>query len=196
VSIRTRGLFLSLLALSLGSAALAQQFGIGATYGWVNDVEHTWQLNNFHKQDWEVWFETRLQENVVTRAAYGELSVSGDSVGSTVIVDGAPVVIPNYNDKIGYVTLDVSYVFRKGPWMSGLFAGIGGYHINPGDISPPELEPYRDPDETVFGWNAGVDGDLHLYRGLSLVGRLTFHGILTDSRRYLLVASVGAVYRF
>ena len=79
------------------------------------------------------------------------------------------------------MTLDASYVFRAGPFFSGLFGGIGGYRISPHSISPV-LDTVTEPEETVFGWNVGVDGDLHLYRGLSAVGRVTFHGILAENR--------------
>jgi hypothetical protein len=193
--VRKRGLFLCVLALFIGSPALAQQFGIGATYGWVNDVTHEWALDNFHTRDWETWFDARLQDNVLTRASFGSISTAGANVGASAVVNGSPVIIPYYKTDIGYVTLDASYVFRMGPLNSGLFGGIGGYRISPDSISP-SLDTVTEPEETVFGWNAGVDGDLHLYRGLSAVGRVTFHGILSENRRYLLVTSIGAVYRF
>jgi hypothetical protein len=35
-----------------------------------------------------------------------------------------------------------------------------------------------------------------VYRGFSLVGRVAFHGIFSQTNRSLLVCSVGAVYRF
>jgi hypothetical protein len=195
VIFRKRDLFLFVMALSLGSPTLAQQFGIGATYGWVNDVTHEWALDNFHPRDWETWFDARLEDNVLTRASFGSISTAGANVGSSAIVSGSPVTIPYYKTDIGYVTLDASYVFRVGPFNSGLFGGIGGYRINPDPISA-SLDTVTEPEETVFGWNVGVDGDLHLYRGLAAVGRVTFHGILSENRRYLLVTSIGAVYRF
>lgn len=192
---RKRGLFLFVVALSAGSPALGQQFGIGATYGWVNDVTHEWALDNFHSRVWETWFDARLEDNVLTRASFGSISSNGANVGVPIVVNGNPVTMPFYKTEIGYVTLDVSYVFRMGPFNSGLFAGIGGYRIRPDSISPT-LDNFTEPEQTVFGWNAGVDGELHLYRGLSAVGRVTFHGIVSESRRYLLVGSLGAVYRF
>ena len=192
---RHRGILLSFVAVLLASPAGAQQFGIGATYGWVNDVTHDWALDGFHNYAWEAWFESKLEDNVVTRLNVGALQVAGSNVGQP-IGAGAPLpVMPSYNDQIGYVTVDVSYLLLKGPVTSGLFAGIGGYKLTPKDV-PAGFQPYEDPRQTVFGWNAGVDGSVHLYRGLALVGRVTFHDVMTESRRYLLVASVGAMYRF
>jgi hypothetical protein len=36
-----------------------------------------------------------------------------------------------------------------------------------------------------------VDGDFQIVKRVSAVGRLTFHGILSQSTRWLLVASAG-----
>ncbi|MGI0148029.1 MAG: hypothetical protein ACREDF_00665, partial [Thermoplasmata archaeon] len=126
---------------------------------------------------------------------YGTMRVPGDNVGEPVVVDGETVPMPDYRDRIGYFTADVSYLFWEGPFTSGIFAGVGGYSIRPDSISE-EFDPYRDIREIAFGLNAGVDGSLHVYRGFHLVGRLAFHGIFSQTDRSLLVASVGAVYRF
>ncbi len=103
--------------------------------------------------------------------------------------------MPEYRDRLQFVAVDVSYLVTQGPITSGFFAGIGGYGIRPESVST-ELDPFRDQRERVIGVRVGVDGDLHLYRGLSMVGRLTYHAIFSDAKRSLLVASVGALYRF
>jgi len=195
VSIRARGLVLSFLALCVAPAVLAQQWGIGASYGWFADVEHKLSFDEFHSPNWEGWIESRLGEDILVRGTYGWMRVRGDNVGDKIGIAGSPVVMPEYRDRIQYVTLGVDYLFREGPFTTGLFAGIGGYGIRPESVSPL-LDPYRDQRERVFGWHAGVDGDLHVYRGLAVVGRLAFHGILSQTRRSLLVASTGVVYRF
>ncbi|MGH9367449.1 MAG: hypothetical protein ACRD3M_07225 [Thermoanaerobaculia bacterium] len=179
----------------IAAPARGQQFGIGASYGWFNDVEHGWHLEGFRSPNWEAWLESHLGEDVLLRATYGTMRVLGDNVGETFVVDGTPIVMPEYRDQIHYVTLSVSYLFWEGPLTSGLFAGVGGYGIRPDSVST-ELDPYRDNRERVFGLHAGVDGSLHVYRGLAVVGRLAFHGVFSQTRRSLLVASAGAVYRF
>jgi hypothetical protein len=195
VIFRKRALWVPLVALFLSSPARAQQFGVGVTYGWVNDVSHDWELGQFNPHDWQGWFEVKLEDNVITRASFGSILVGGSTVGDAVVIGGAPTTVPYYSDTIGYATLDASYIFRMGPVNSGLFGGIGGYRVSPEQVLAV-FKPYRDAPQTVFGWNVGVDGDIHVYRGLSAVGRVTFHALLTNSNRYLLVASVGAVYRF
>ena len=186
---------LAVLAAAFAPHAAAQQFGIGATYGWFNDVEDEFRLQNFHSPNWEGWLETRLSEDTILRATYGWMRVRGDNAGEQLVVSGAPVVMPEYRDKIQYVTVSVSYLLSQGAVTSGLFAGLGGYGIRPESVSPT-LDRFRDQRERVFGWHAGVEGDVRIARGLSVVSRLTFHGIRSESRRSLLTGSVGAVYRF
>jgi hypothetical protein len=201
VSNRKRALLVGLLLLGAASSGFAQQFGIGASYGWYNDVEDGFHLDGFHSPEWEGWAEAKLGEDIVLRLTYGSMRVSGDNVGQVIQVSSTPggpvtpVVMPEYLDKLQYISLDVSYLLSQGPLTSGFFAGIGGYGIRPEEVSP-ELDPYRDQRERVIGLRVGVDGDLRIYRGLSLVGRLTYNAIFTDTNRSLLVTSVGAVYRF
>jgi len=196
VSVPRRGILLFAIALSLGTFAFAQQFEIGATYGWVNDVTHDWALGNFQAPNWEGWAAARIEEGAVARLTFGSLRMPGSNVGTVIPQGGgSSVVMPPYRDQVGFATLDVSYLFLQGPMTCGIFAGIGGYKLSPQGV-PPEFTAYEDPRQTVFGWNAGVEGYLHLYRGLAGVGRLTFHNIFADTRRYLLEASVGAAYRF
>lgn len=195
MSTRARSLWMSLLALAVASTAVAQQWGLGASYGWFTDIEQKFRLDQFHSPNWEGWIESRLGEDVALRGTYGSMRVRGDNVGATIVAGGSPVVMPEYRDGIRYVTFGVSYLFAEGPFTTGLFAGIGGYAIRPEAVTPL-LNPYRDQRERVFGWHAGVEGSLHVYRGLGLTGRLAYHGILSQTRRSLLVASTGAVYRF
>jgi hypothetical protein len=196
VSVPRRGILLSAIALSFAPRALAQQFEIGATYGWVNDVTHEWNLGSFQAPNWEGWAAARIEEGAVTRLTFGSLRIPGSNVGAVIPqANGSSSVMPSYTDHLGFVTLDVSYLFLQGPMTCGIFAGIGGYKLSPQNV-PPEFTAYEDPRQTVFGWNTGVEGYLHLYRGLAGVGRVTFHAVFTQTRRYLLEASVGAAYRF
>jgi len=195
VANRMRVLLLGLVAIGAARAICAQQFGVGATYGWYNDIEKTFQLGNFRSPAWEGWLETRLDQNISLRLAYGNMHVPGDNVGQVVGPPESPLVMPDYRDRIQYVSLSVTYLFWEGPFTSGIFGGIGGYSIRPDSISP-EFDPFRDARERVFGFNAGVDGSLRVARQISIVGRLTYHGILSQTKRSLLVASAGAEFRF
>ena len=183
------------LVLSAALPAAAQQFAVGATYGWWNDIEGQFKLQEFHSPNWEGWVQTQLGEDVVVRATYGWMRVIADNAGDKLIVNGSPVVMPQYRDKVQYVTASVSYLLLQGPLTSGIFGGVGGYGIRPDSVSPA-LDPYRDQRERVFGWHAGVEGDVRVYRGISIMLRSTIHGILSTSNRTILTASVGALYRF
>jgi len=194
VSLRRR-LAIGALGLFAALPAAAQQFAVGATYGWWNDIEGQFKLQNFHSPDWEGWVQTQLGDDVVVRAGYGWMRVTADNAGDTLTINGTPVTMPEYREKIQYLTVSVSYLLSQGPITSGLFGGVGGYGIRPDEVSPA-LDPYRDQRERVFGWHAGVEGDVRVYRGVSVMMRTTIHGILSTSNRTLLTASVGALYRF
>jgi len=195
VSLRKRGLIVWFCLLGAASPAIAQQFGIGASYGWYNDVEHGFHMGGFHSPEWEGWVGARLGEDIVVRLTYGSMRVAGDNVGQIVDAPSGPTVMPPYLDRVQFVSVDASYLLSTGPLTSGLFAGIGGYGIRPEEVSP-ELNPLRDQREKVLGLRFGVDGDLHIYRGVSLVGRLTYHAIFSDTKRSLIVTSVGTAFHF
>jgi hypothetical protein len=181
------------MVLFAASPLVAQQFAVGASYGWFNDVESGFHFDDFHSPEWEGWVQTKLGEEVVFRLTYGSMRVLGDNVGHE--VGPVPVVMPEYRDRIQYVAGDISYVLPMGPFTSGFFAGIGGYGVRPEEVSP-ELDPYRDQRERVIGIRVGAEGDLRVYGRFSLIGRLTYHALFTDTKRSLLVASFGALYRF
>ncbi|MGH9315777.1 MAG: hypothetical protein ACRD1P_01525, partial [Thermoanaerobaculia bacterium] len=68
--------------------------------------------------------------------------------------------------------------------------GIGGYRIRP-DATAPAAAPPGEIAETAFGFHVGVDGDFRFVKHASLVIRLTYHGILSQSKRSLFVAGAG-----
>ena len=94
-----------------------------------------------------------------------------------------------------YATVGISYQFWEGDYTSGVFGGIGGYKVNPDPVAQ-DITNFRDRNETVFGWHFGVDGDLRVISRLSIVGRLTYHSVVSESKRSLLTANAGAVFRF
>ena len=119
-----------------------------------------------------------------------------DNAGRTVDVNGEDVVLPDLKTRIDYATIGVSYQFWEGDYTSGFFGGIGGYKVNPDPAPSEAITNFRDARESVFGWHIGVDGDLRVVSRLSIVGRLTFHEIYSLSRRSILTANAGAIFRF
>jgi hypothetical protein len=183
------------LAGTLAAPALAEDWTVGASIGLVNDVERSFRLDDFHPREGNGWVDFRLEDRVLLRGTAGSMKVNGDNAGRTAVVGGAAVVLPDLRTRIDYVTVGVSYQFWEGDYTSGIFGGIGGYKVNP-DPSPQEITNLRDRNETVLGWHFGVDGDLRILSRLSLVGRLTFHYVRSESVRSLLAANVGAAFRF
>ena len=184
-----------LLLGALTVPAVAEDWAIGASLGLVNDVERSFRLDDFHPHDGNAWVDFQLEDRVILRGTAGSMEVNGDNAGLTATVGGVPVVLPDLKTRIDYVTVGVSYQFWEGDYTSGLFGGIGGYKINPDPVDE-EITNFRDRNETVFGWHFGVDGDLRILSRLSIVGRITYHYVVSESKRSLLSANAGAVFRF
>jgi hypothetical protein len=132
---------------------------------------------------------------VVLRGTFGSLRASGSNAGMTGNIGSSPVTLPDLTNRINYGTLGVSYEFWEGTYTSGLFAGIGGYRIEP-DAVDPALESFRDVRETVFGWHVGADAAFQVASRLSVLARLTLHKIKSTEGHSILTANAGLVYRF
>ena len=183
-----------LLAI-LAAPAAAEDWAVGASIGLVNDVERSFRLDEFHPRDGNAWVDFQLEERVILRGTFGSMKVNGDNAGRSATVGGSAVVLPDLRTRIDYVTVGASYQFWEGDYTSGIFGGIGGYKINP-DPAPQQITNFRDRNETILGWHFGVDGDLRVFSRLSIVGRLTYHYLVSESKRSLLAANAGAVFRF
>jgi hypothetical protein len=147
------------------ACVFAQDWSVGAAWGGVNDIERTFRLEGFHARDISAWVDYRLESHVLLRASYVNIKTTGDNT-------------PDLKVGMDAATLGVSYTFFEGFYTSGMFGGIGGYRIRP-------------EAETAFGFHVGVDGDFRIAKPVSVILRLTFHGILSQSRRTLLVAAAG-----
>lgn len=187
---------MTLAALLFSGAALAQAWGAGVTIGAVNDVEHHFHWNEFKPKDIAGHLELEVEKKVIARVTLGQMRVKGENAGKTfTLPSGSEVTLPDLTEDIRYATIGVGYEFWEGTYQSGLFAGIGGYKIEPDGVDP-EIANYRDNRETAFGWHAGVEGSVQLVKHLSLLLRLTFHGVLSTFERSLLSANAGLTYRF
>jgi hypothetical protein len=195
VSIR-KSMGVTVVALGiLAAPAIAKDWTIGASIGVVNDVERSFRLDDFHPRDTNVWVDFQLEDRVLLRGTFGSMEVNGDNAGLTATVGGSTVVLPDLRTQLDYATVGVSYQFWEGDYTSGIFGGIGGYKINPDPVDE-DITNFRDRNETVLGWHFGVDGDLRIFSRLSIVGRITYHYVVSESKRSLLSANAGAVFRF
>ncbi|HEY3203939.1 MAG TPA: hypothetical protein VGL03_09795 [Thermoanaerobaculia bacterium] len=184
-------LLLSLVITALVSTARAQSWGVGGAAGLVNDIDERFALDGFKRSEVNGWIEYRMDQLSILRLTYGSMRTRARNAGAVL----PSVTIPDYKERVNYATVGVSYLLWEGFYTSGLFAGIGGYHVKP-DSLPPELAAFRDRDETVFGFHAGVDGEFRLVKHLGLVGRLTYHNISAHPHRQFLNADAGLVGRF
>lgn len=183
------------LLVVCGARALAQDWTVGATIGLTNDVNHRVRAGGFDPRDANAWVDFQLEDRVLLRGTIGQLKTKGSNAGLIAEIDGEEVELPDLKSRIDYLTIGASYQFWEGDFTSGIFGGIGGYKVDP-DRVPAELEGFEDPEETVFGFHVGVDGDLRVISRLSLVGRITLHKIFSDTNRLLLTANAGVAFRF
>ena len=179
------------LAACFGLAAacgFAQDWSVGATWGAVDDLERTFRLDGFHPRDITAWVDYRMEPRVLLRASYVNIKTTGDNAGRSVFQP--PVQLPDMRVGIDAVTVGVSYTLFEGFYTSGFFGGIGGYRIRPETV-PAEFQDFTDASQTAFGFHLGVDGDFRIAKPVSVILRLTFHGILSQTKRSLLVAAAG-----
>lgn len=174
-------------------------FGIGASVGDTNAVDHHFQVNLFRSGDANVWFQYQMDENLTLRATYGSMKVDGFNARQ--FVPASPgsdqtVQLGSLTDRMDYALLSAAYEFREGIWTSGIFGGVGGYRVKPRSNDPLSAT-YNDARETVWGVHMGVDADVVLFRNLSFVGRITYHAPQGSLHiRSLLTADGGFLYRF
>ena len=186
---------LVLACAGLAASARAQSFGLGISVGLPNDVGPEVRVDNFDHSEVTGWFDYRLEPSTLLRLTYGNMRTRQARSESTVQTPSGPVALPEFKERIEYGTVGVSYLFWEGFYTSGIFAGVGAYGIRPDSVSP-EVAPYADERETVFGWHAGVDGEFRLFQRLSLALRLTYHNITAHPHRQFLNADAGFVTRF
>lgn len=177
--------------LAMPARAQLPLFGIGATYGSVNDISHSFDLSGFKPSEYTVFFDYRIEHQALLRFTYGSMWTQQALVGQT--VNG--VFVPSAKEHVNYVTADASYLFGQDFYTGGVFGGIGGYEYRP-EPMPPGFEIYQDPAKKYFGFNLGVDGEFRVMKPLSIVLRLTYHNISADPRRQFFNADAGLVARF
>jgi hypothetical protein len=179
------------LVLASPAAAQVQLFGLGATYGSVNDISHRFNLSGFKPSEYTVFFDYHFEHTSLLRFTYGSMWTQQSLVGQT--ING--VFVPSAKEHVNYVTADASYLFGQDFYTGGIFGGIGGYQYNP-DPMPAGFEQYQDPNKKYFGFNLGVDGEFRVMNHLAVVLRLTYHNISAAPRRQFFNAQAGLVGRF
>lgn len=177
-----------LAAVSGFAQAWAKDWSVGATWGGVEDVERPFRLDRFHPREISGWVDYRLESDLFLRATYASIKTTGDNANK--LVTEPPLVLPELRVGIDATTLGISFTFIDGFYTSGMFAGIGAYRIRPERVAS-QFQPYADAAETAFGFHVGLDGDFKIAKPVSMVLRLTYHGILSQSRRQLFVAAAG-----
>jgi hypothetical protein len=191
-----RTLLCALFAAAAAVPARPQTtWGVGATYGSVNNVDHSFTLDGFKPSEYTIFVDYRMEKATLLRMTYGSMWTQQGNVGEIVNIPGGAYPVPSAKERINYLTADVSYLFWEDFYTGGVFAGIGGYNFKP-EPMPPEYAAYQDPAEKVFGWNAGIDGEFRVSKNFAIVLRITYHNIMASQRREFVNADAGFVAKF
>jgi hypothetical protein len=194
-------LIAAILLAALAPFVHAQVFGVGGSVGLVNDVGNEFTLDRFKHSEVTGWVDYRLEKSSLLRLTYGSMRTQ-QTGQATITVPGPgatgdpaiPVTRP-LKERVEYLTIGVSYLLWEGFFTSGLFAGIGGYHIRPDEV-PPDFTGAVDRKETVVGWHVGSEAVLRLYKNLGLVGRVTYHNVSAHPHRQWVNVDAGVAARF
>jgi hypothetical protein len=180
---------------ALAAPALAQTFGLGATYGSVNDISHSFALNGFKPSEYTVFFDYKLDKTTLLRLTYGSMWTKQSQAGATVTTPAGASTVPGIRERINYAAVGASYLYQEGFYTGGIFGGIGGYQLNPRS-APPEFAAYQDPNERVFGFHVGLDGEFRVVKNFAVLLRVTYHNVLAHPKRQFFNADAGLVARF
>lgn len=186
-----RFLLCAVAGAALAAPARSQAFGIGATYGSVNDISHSFSFDGFKPSEYTIFGEYHFEKESLLRLTYGSMWTEQAQSGMT--ING--FYVPAAKERINYFTGDASYVFGEDYYLGGFFGGVGAYNFNPQPM-PPEAAAYQDLDQTVFGINLGVDGEFRVLKNLSIVLRLTYHNVWANPHRQFFNADAGLVAKF
>lgn len=189
---------LPLIVLTAAGTARAQSaaWGVGASGGAVAASDRDFHFSDFHRSDVNAWVDYAIEEQVRLRATVGRMNVAAHNAGQEVKVGTITIFVPeDLRDRVDYGVLSVAYEFIEPAWKSGAFAGVGVYHVRPGD--PGGLASLAaDRSQTVWGVHVGLDAEVTVWHGLGVVGRVAVHVPQTSPHRVLVAADAGVAYRF
>ena len=68
-----RSLLFAIFGVALAAPALPQALGVGATYGSVNNVDHSFDLDGFKPSEYPPRFDYRMEKSTLLRMTYGSM---------------------------------------------------------------------------------------------------------------------------
>jgi hypothetical protein len=187
------------VALCLGAAAMhAQNWGVGATVGLVNDVSIDGTFDGFKRSEVTAWADYKMEHNTLLRGTFGWMRTTQTNSESTVTTPDGPLTLPLVKERVNYGWSEcrTSSGRASTPRVSSAASAVTtSSRTNPKTLSPV-FDPYLDRNETVFGWHVGMDGDFRLMKHLSLIIRFTYHNVSAHPHRQWVTADTGLVAKF
>lgn len=158
------------LSFALPTQAQSSEYTLGLVGG-IGGTEDTGNYNQTNLQALFA-FEWAPRTLFVVRAGQMEL-------------DGESGTLPEGD--LRWLTLSTEYRLPAGFYQSGLFIGIGYYNL---ESTGGFL------DDSAFGLNLGVTGDIPVTRHFSILVEVSGHYADLDSTQLLLMAQGGLAFHF
>lgn len=166
--------WLAVMALAMSPKAEAADSGYDFSLGLLGGVGGTEETDSYTQPGFELLGAMELYPRTYFVVRVGQLAIDQDG--------GA---LPEGD--LGYVTVATEYRNPAGFYNSGLFVGLGYYNLQSDDSLI---------DESAFGLNLGVTGDIPLGQHLSVMIELSGHYADLDTTQILLMGHAGLVLHF
>jgi len=167
-------LCLAMMALGTSYKAEAEDSGYDFTLGLLGGVGGTEETDSYSEPSFEILGGMELYPRAFFMVRLGQIQLDEKS--------GA---LPEGD--LRYLTVSTEYRIPAGFYDSGLFIGLGYYDLRSDNGFT---------DETAFGVNLGVTGDIPLGKHLSVLIELSGHYADLDATQVLLMGHAGIAVHF
>jgi hypothetical protein len=161
------------MALGISHKAEAES-GYDFSLGVLGSLGGTEETDSYTEQGFQIFAAMEMYPRTFFTVRYGQLGLDQDSG-----------TLPEGD--LEYMTIGTEYRYPSGFYSSGLFIGLGYYNLN---------SDSGFFDESAFGLNLGVTGDIPLTNNWSVMIEFSGHYADLDSTQLLLMGSAGIAFHF
>jgi len=165
--------WLALMALGISHKAEAES-GYDFSLGVLGSLGGTEETDSYTEQGFQIFGAMEMYPRTFFTVRYGQLGLDQDSGN-----------LPEGD--LEYLTVGTEYRYPAGFYSSGLFIGLGYYNLQ---------SDSGFFDESAFGLNLGVTGDIPITNHWSVMVEFSGHYADLESTQLLLMGSAGIAFHF
>lgn len=165
--------WLALMALGMSHKAEAES-GYDFSLGVLGSIGGTEETDSYTEQGFQIFGAMELYPRTFFTVRYGQLGLDQDSG-----------TLPEGD--LQFLTIGTEYRYPAGFYSSGLYIGLGYYDLQ---------SDSGFFDESAFGLNIGVTGDIPLTNNWSVMVEFSGHYADLESTQLLLMGSAGIAFHF